>query len=73
MWISEKIKHLWTTGKSFRIIAGAATGALLGFAYYYFIGCNSGTCAITGNPLNSTVYGAMLGLLMAYPAQKGKK
>jgi hypothetical protein len=40
-------------------------GAAAGFAYYYFIGCNSGTCPITSNPYISTTYGAAMGLLLA--------
>lgn len=43
------------------IIAGVAVGALAGYLYYYFVGCASGTCAITSKPLNSTLYGALLG------------
>lgn len=41
-------------------------GALLGFAYYYFIGCQSGTCPITSNPLMSTAYGAFIGVLLSW-------
>ena len=41
-------------------------GALLGFLYYQFIGCN-GSCHITGNPYISTLYGAGLGLIWALP------
>jgi hypothetical protein len=41
-------------------------GALGGFAYYYFIGCNSGTCPITSNPLISTAYGGGMGLIFAF-------
>ena len=26
-------------------------GALAGYAYYYFVGCQSGSCPIQGNPL----------------------
>lgn len=40
---------------------GAAAGAVLGFMYYYFIGCQSGTCPITSKPFNSTLYGAVIG------------
>ncbi|WP_081912574.1 DUF6132 family protein [Salegentibacter sp. Hel_I_6] len=46
------------------ILAGAFIGALAGFVYYSFIGCNSGTCAITSQPVNSTIYGAMMGGLL---------
>ena len=39
-------------------------GALGGYAYYYFIGCVSGTCPITSNPWSSTAYGAFIGALL---------
>ncbi|MDZ7290500.1 MAG: DUF6132 family protein [candidate division KSB1 bacterium] len=39
-------------------------GATAGYAYYYFIGCASGTCPITSNPWISTAYGAVLGFLI---------
>lgn len=45
-------------------IIGAIAGAMGGFLYYYFVGCSSGTCAITSNPLNSTLYGAVMGSLL---------
>ena len=48
------------------VIAGAA----LGFAYYYFIGCYSGTCPITSNPYISTAYGALIGLIFIFPTKK---
>lgn len=38
-------------------------GALGGFLYYKFVGCYSGTCPITGNPVISTLYGAAVGFL----------
>jgi len=43
------------------VLIGILVGAIGGFAYYYFVGCASGTCAITSKPLNSTLYGAMMG------------
>ncbi len=45
------------------ILVGAGVGALGGFAYYYFVGCASGTCAITSSPVNSTLYGTLMGAL----------
>jgi len=45
-------------------------GGVLGYAYYHFIGCNSGSCAITSNPYISTVYGAFVGLMFAIPSKK---
>lgn len=38
-------------------------GTAGGYLYYHFIGCASGTCAITSNPYISAVYGGVLGLL----------
>ncbi|MEI6555086.1 MAG: DUF6132 family protein [Paludibacter sp.] len=45
-------------------IAGIITGALGGFAYYYFVGCESGSCPITSSPYVSTIYGAVMGYLL---------
>ncbi|MFA6467801.1 MAG: DUF6132 family protein [Bacteroidota bacterium] len=39
-------------------------GGIAGYAYYYYIGCMSGTCAITSNPYISTGYGMLIGLLL---------
>lgn len=39
-------------------------GAVGGYLYYYFVGCASGTCAITSSPVNSTLYGALMGGLL---------
>ena len=43
---------------------GIAIGALAGYAYYFYVGCASGSCAITSKPLNSTLYGALMGGLV---------
>lgn len=44
--------------------AGIALGALAGYLYYNYIGCASGTCAITSKPLNATLYGSLMGGLV---------
>ena len=43
---------------------GIVIGAVAGYLYYFYIGCASGTCAITSKPLNSTLYGALMGGLI---------
>lgn len=48
-----------------RMIIGAAVGGLLGFLYYKLVGCSTGTCPITSKPLNTIIYGAVLGLLLS--------
>ena len=43
---------------------GVVVGAIAGYLYYFYIGCASGTCAITSKPLNSSLYGALMGGLV---------
>jgi hypothetical protein len=43
------------------VVLGVIIGANAGYLYYYFVGCSSGTCAITSKPLNSTLYGSLIG------------
>lgn len=43
---------------------GALIGAAGGYLYWQQIGCSSGSCAITSDPVNSTLYGAMMGVLI---------
>lgn len=40
-------------------------GALAGLAYYVFVGCESGSCAITASPVSSMLYMALLGYLLS--------
>ncbi len=54
-------------------IIGVMVGAIAGYLYYHFIGCNSGTCAITSKPLNSTLYGALMGGLFLNIFKKENK
>ena len=43
---------------------GIVVGAIAGYLYYFYVGCASGTCAITSKPLNSTLYGTLMGGLV---------
>lgn len=52
---------------------GIVVGLIAGYAYYHFVGCASGTCAITSKPLNSTLYGGLMGGLLFNMFVKDKK
>ena len=56
-------------GRAVPTLAGAGAGYL----YYFFVGCASGTCPISSNPLISTLYGGVIGWLLGTafaPARK---
>lgn len=61
------IKHKLT-------VLGILAGAVGGYLYYHFIGCTSGSCPITSQPVNSTLYGAMMGGLFfnSFKKEEGK-
>ncbi len=54
-------------------LAGIVLGAVAGFFYWQQIGCLSGTCAITSSPVNSTLYGALMGGLFLNMFRKEKR
>lgn len=54
-------------------LLGAVIGAVAGYFYWQQVGCTSGTCAITSKPLNSTLYGAMMGALLLGMFKKENK
>jgi uncharacterized membrane protein YdjX (TVP38/TMEM64 family) len=43
---------------------GLVIGAAGGYLYWYFVGCTSGSCAITSSPVNSSLYGGLMGFLL---------
>ncbi len=40
-------------------------GVLAGLGYYYFVGCSTGSCAITSNPFSSMLYMGLIGWLLS--------
>jgi hypothetical protein len=51
---------------------GIIVGLGAGYLYWQQIGCLSGTCPITSNPVNSSLYGALMGGLLFSMFQKEK-
>jgi hypothetical protein len=56
-----------TRENKFRIVKialGLVLGGLAGFAYYSTVGCATGACPITSNPVITTAWGAAVGGLL---------
>jgi hypothetical protein len=66
MNISEEIKKINLK----RLLIGVVLGAFGGFAYYYFIGCSSGSCPLTSNPYLMTVWGVFFGGVLFFKQNK---
>jgi len=58
--------------KNMLSIAGILVGAVGGFFYWKYIGCNHG-CPIQSNPYRMTAYGAIMGGLIFSMFQPGSK
>ena len=60
--------------KNILVFVGIALGTLAGYLYWKYVGCLSGSCAITSNPTNSTLYGSAMGglLFSLFKPQKNK-
>ncbi|MCD8183898.1 MAG: DUF6132 family protein [Bacteroides sp.] len=43
---------------------GIIIGAAGGFLYWRFVGCSTGSCPITSSPVNSSLWGAVMGGLV---------
>lgn len=57
--------------KNWKYLVFTAAGALLGLAYWRFVGCRSGSCPITANWHTSVLFGGLVGVL-AVPARRNK-
>lgn len=62
--IVGKIANKFKNKKVLFPVLGVIVGGSLGIAYYYFIGCNSGTCPITSSPWGSIAMGSLIGLVL---------
>ncbi|GAB1404018.1 hypothetical protein DSECCO2_542420 [anaerobic digester metagenome] len=60
----EKIKTWFTSRNTLKNFTGLLLGMLGGYLYYFYVGCTSGSCAITSNPYMSMLWGAAMGYLI---------
>lgn len=61
---SNRIGEMSFIKKNILVFIGIAIGAIGGFLYWKYVGCISGTCAITSDPINSLLYGSVMGGLL---------
>lgn len=45
-------------------IIGGIIGAVAGYLYWLYVGCSTGACPITASPINSSIYGTIMGFLV---------
>jgi hypothetical protein len=50
----------------------ALFGGLIGYAYYYYVGCTNG-CPLSSNWYITTGYGLVAGIVLALPSKGNKK
>ena len=63
--MKEKLK------KWMRPLLFTLSGVIVGYLYYRFVGCSTGSCAITSDPVNSMIYMGLMGWLLSGVFGKG--
>jgi hypothetical protein len=56
--------------KYYKLILLAFVGGVLGFGYYYYIGCTSGGCPLTSKWYVTTIYGTIAGAVLGIPGKR---
>lgn len=68
----KTVKEFFKSWRFWKPVIAVVVGGLAGFAYYYFVGCKSGTCAISSNPYISVLFGSLMGFFFVNsPCSKG--
>ena len=60
----KSVKEFFKSRYFWKPFLGITIGGLGGFLYYYFIGCRSGSCPITGSPFGSIITGGLMGFFL---------
>ncbi|HEY5471318.1 MAG TPA: hypothetical protein VIK07_12415 [Bacteroidales bacterium] len=69
----KTVREFFRSWYFWRPFIGVFAGGLVGFLYYHFIGCTTGSCAITSNPYSSILFGGFFGFfLTSSPCLWGK-
>ena len=59
----KTMKKVINLKRNWIVILTIVIGAVGGYLYWFYIGCNSGTCPITSNWYTNTMYGMLIGYL----------
>ena len=70
---SATMKEFIKSSAFWKPFLGIIIGGIAGFLYYRFVGCASGTCAITSNPYISTLWGGLMGYFIVGSFSKRSK
>lgn len=60
----KTVKEFFRSWYFWRPFLGILVGGILGYLYYHFIGCTSGSCAITSSPVGSVLMGSFFGFFI---------
>jgi hypothetical protein len=60
----KTVKEFFRSWYFWKPLLGIVIGGLAGFLYFYFVGCKSGACAITSDPLSSIITGGLFGFIV---------
>lgn len=60
----KSVKEFFKSWYFWKPVLGIIIGGAGGFLFFYFVGCKSGSCAITSNPFSSIITGSIFGLLI---------
>jgi xanthosine utilization system XapX-like protein len=59
-------KYLWT-------VVGGLVGGAVGFVYYSFVGCRSGSCSLMSDPYISSFLGILVGATLFLPSKSKRE
>ena len=60
-------RRFWSS-KNARLVAGVILGGVGGGLYGHYVGCLTGGCPLTSNPVLTALFGAFLGASLLMPS-----
>ncbi|HEY4787544.1 MAG TPA: hypothetical protein VIH57_15910 [Bacteroidales bacterium] len=60
----KTVREFFASWYFWKPFLGITIGGIVGFSYYYFIGCTSGSCTIATSPYGSIITGSLFGFFI---------